>query len=154
MTDTTEPDPLEDPLALAGLRALARNARTTRTLCPGCSRRELDDDADLCTPCTDERSRARKRDWWHEQGDYRALLARGLRPADAARRWLAHRLRKGPVDVATIRADADAAGIAPRTLQRARERLRDTGRLTVERAGLERGQARWRLTTTEERTTS
>lgn len=132
-----------DADTLAALRRIVRHQ--PRPLCPGCGRRDLEPDADLCQPCTDDAARARRRDWWNRQGDVAALRAQGLTPRDVARRWLAHQLRRGPVNADVLAAAATTHGISQRTLRRAREDLQGAGRLTIEKAGLPRGTVRWRL---------
>lgn len=148
MTDTDD-EQLQDPVVLEALRRIgAREAAPV--LCPSCSRRHLEDDQEVCGPCGEQRRRQSKAAWWARQGDYRELrIDHG--PREAAARWIAHQLRRGPVTSAEIRHAAVSAGIPRRTLQRARERLQRQGRLVVERAGLPRGASQWRLTSTSER---
>lgn len=141
-------DELQDPDVIAALRRIGARADDP-VLCPSCARRYVPSDQDdVCGPCADEQRRTSKREWWRRQGDYGALLADGHRPVEAARRWLAHRLRKGPVASADMVAEATRAGIAERTLHRARHHLEQEGRLAIEQHGR---RTTWRLTTRAER---
>lgn len=149
MIDETD-DPLQDPVVLGALRRIGAQAGDDRPLCPGCSRRHLDDDRDLCDECRAQQRNRSRLDWYHRQGNYRELrLDHG--PREAAARWIAHQLRRGALEVAEIRDEATRAGISSMTLRRAREQLQRRGRLVIERAGLPPGRVRWRLTTTDER---
>jgi hypothetical protein len=144
-------DPFSDPAVIEALKRIGSKTATA-ALCPGCVRRDLPDGADWCEVCAKERRLTSKRDWWARQGDYRWLLSQGHRPREAAARWLAHRLRKGPVPAADVRQDASRQGIAPKTLRRAREQLQAESRLVVDRGGrLGRGRSQWRSTATAER---
>ena len=142
---------LDDPAVRSALAKLART--DTRQLCPKCSTRPVPESADFCPDCSDDRHRGSKNDWWHRQGDYSQHLADGLPPAHAAKRWLAHQLRRGSVRSSTVKSEASAAGISSRTLRRAREQLQEVGRLVVEHEGRNDGghTTRWRLTTLKER---
>ena len=122
-------DPLTDPAVVEALKRIG-SKDPVRDLCPGCSRRELPRGADWCDVCADERERAAKRDWWRRQSDPAAQRTRvGAR--DAAVRWLAHRLRRGPASSKAVRHDAHDAGISSKTLRRAREQLQSDGQLLI-----------------------
>lgn len=149
----SDDDQLQDPVVLGALRRLARAGDSRRELCPGCGRRHLERDQELCDDCRTQQRKRGKADWKARQGDYR-LLRLDHGPRDAAARWIAEQLRRGPLEVAEIRDAAARAGIATKTLRRAREQLQASGRLVVERHGLPPGRVRWRLTSTAERRTN
>lgn len=142
-------DELRDPIVVRALRRIGAHPDRA-AVCPRCGHREVAEGSDWCQPCAAEERKASKLDWYHRQGNYRELrIDHG--PREAAARWIAHQLRRGALEVTQIRDDAVRAGIAPKTLRRAREKLQASGRLVVEREGLAKGAARWRLTTTAER---
>jgi hypothetical protein len=120
-------DPLEDPDVTAALAIVGRRA-AGRRLCNRCGHRWLRQGEDLCSGCTAETREielAGKRDWWERRG------ARAATKLERAQTWLKSQLRRGPVESRVIRQRAEAAGIQPRTLRRAREELR----VDVERRG-------------------
>lgn len=110
------------------LQIIAAGSPADRRLCPSCGRRWIDTRDDRCRPCDDdarERELAAKREWWNRRG------ARQATKLERAKTWLSSQLRRGPVDSRVIRERADKAGIAPKTLRRARTELN----VDIERRG-------------------
>lgn len=129
------PDALDDPDVRAAVEIIARRSGGRR-VCPRCAAAYLASGQDRCTSCeaeVRELELAGKREWWARRG------ARSASKLERAKTWLASELRRGPVDSTVIRERADAVGIYPGTLRRAREQLR----VDVERRG--DGSTRWSL---------
>lgn len=145
----TDNDVLSDPDVVEALKIIARGSRDE--LCPDCAKRTLPDGADRCGPCADQRTKVRKREWWNRQDDYRGMLADGMRPGEAAVRWLTHQLRRGPVDTAVLEERAADAGIKHPGLWRAGRRMRTLGRLVVHPHPDDARRTRWSLSTESER---